>query len=132
MREFSGASTLRNKNADVTDGNNYLSHLVLNDVTMTQPYTGLNAFVGTPKSRTPTDDDYDSDRDYVWTDDEEFVSDDKKIPIRRVASYDEEDRRPRDFSEVRRSVASEPPRRHLAVDDIRKLSYQQVGDWRVN
>lgn len=119
------ASTLRNKNADVTDGNNYLSHLVLNDVTMTQPYTGLNAFVGTPKSRTPTDDDYDSDRDYVWTDDEEFVSDDKKIPIRRVASYDEEDRRPRDFSEVRRSVASEPPRRHLAVDDIRKLSYQQ-------
>ncbi|KAF1747680.1 hypothetical protein GCK72_024146 [Caenorhabditis remanei] len=106
----------------VEQGKRYLENLALADVTLTQPATDVATML-TPQ-RSPISNEND-ESDFVWTDDEEYIPPEKKIPIRRVASHDEEDRRRRSPGGVRRFVASEPKRRHLAVDDIRRLSYQQ-------
>lgn len=110
----------------------------MNYVSLSQPPTGPSRSDITRKSKSGSrksqkslrgskveEDEDDSEEDFVWSDDEEYVPEDKKIPIRRVASFDEEDRRPRTLGYARRSVTSAPGRR-LAVDDIRRLSYQQV------
>ncbi|CAI2357010.1 unnamed protein product [Caenorhabditis sp. 36 PRJEB53466] len=86
---------------------------------------GLLADIATSAAAKEKEEDFDIDRPFDWTDDdEEYVPPEKKIPIKRVASYDEEDRRPRRFGSIRRNVATGAGRHGLAVDDIRRLSYQ--------
>uniref|UniRef100_A0A8R1I161 DH domain-containing protein n=1 Tax=Caenorhabditis japonica TaxID=281687 RepID=A0A8R1I161_CAEJA len=98
----------------------------INHVTFTQPSTESHISKSSSTNSTDQAVDVDSDEDFTWSDDEEYVPPDKKKKnrMKRAASYDEEDRVPRKFGNVRHSIALGSSRRGLAVDDIRKLSYQ--------
>ncbi|UMM41176.1 hypothetical protein L5515_017550 [Caenorhabditis briggsae] len=111
---------------NVDEGTDVIEKLEMSDVTLTQPTTVLHPIASMHNSPLPSSIDENWTAEFDWTEDEVFVRENKKI--RRVSSYDEEDRRRRSPGGVRRQVASAPPkqqRRQLAVDDIRKLSYQQ-------
>uniref|UniRef100_A0A1I7UQ29 DH domain-containing protein n=1 Tax=Caenorhabditis tropicalis TaxID=1561998 RepID=A0A1I7UQ29_9PELO len=121
MKKNRQSESLETKRPKLDEGTQYLHDFLLKDVTLTQPKTEIFSPMSPKMLKAAVEND---DSDFVWTDDEEYVPEEKKIPIRRVASYDEEDRRPRSRSGNRRAIASEP-RRRLAVNEIRKLSYQQ-------
>ncbi|EGT30413.1 hypothetical protein CAEBREN_20241 [Caenorhabditis brenneri] len=109
------------RNYEYAQGERYFDDYLLNSVALTQPKPGEHYIVEMATQGVSSM--WDCESDSVFTDDDDYVPPEKKIPIRRAASYDEEDRRPRSRGGFRRTCASEP-RRQLAVDDIRKLSYQ--------